>query len=384
MARKLRTGFEFPFSNATGSDQSKTINLTDYSDIFLGTYSMGWLSSPGFSGGYSLGQNSQIFKFATDARTLSNGTRGVYLNLMGGGGPNGYSMAIDLTKFSNGYYECGWCKQLTAFDSNRYAKPLYFYDGTDHYGIKIYGNGVGGVVIDILKNNVMQSTDTIILSVNTWYFYEISLDNSGVITITYNGTPVTYNSGVTFSNIQQLAALYSSSETNRSRCLDDVAINDGSGASDNGLPNSIRGYNFFDAATLNTNSGFSAVGGTTVLANLQDGSDSTRVSTSADLSYIDFSLPTLSGTGMSETAANFTKIEAINLYGRQIEATKTNSLLKAKITDTVAVVNREESLTLPLTVGNGSGTMFDDGSSDWVLANLDSGDMDFRVTFDKP
>ena len=384
MARKLRTGFELPFSNATGSNQRKQISGYDY--VFnnlitgLGNCSAGEYRTPS-------AQNTTRYptiKFDNWARTLSNGTRGCYLlHSTVDTVVNDYQIAyFDVSQFTSGFYMNCWIKWDTILQ-NEIKTLFYIYDNTTKYSVTLTNS-----VFNL--NNVSSSsnidTASVTLSSSTWYNLKISVTNAGVITADINGNSVTTSTGVTFSSWTTLCALLTRefSEGSYRIAVDDIAINDGSGASDNGLPNSIRGYNFFDAATLNTNSGFAAVGGTTVLANLQDGSDSTRASASADLSYIDFSLPTLSGTGMSETAANFTKIEAINVYGRQIEATKASSLLKAKVTDTVAVVNREENLSLPLTVGNDSVSMFDDGSSDWVLANLDSGDMDFRVTFDKP
>jgi len=390
MARKLRTGFELPFTNI-GSNTTKSFSGNDIIDYV-------W---KGLIDGYYLNNYTQ--DFAVGSPTAITGTSVCYLyydtnartkvNLRGG--TFGYfttqafvfsAASLDLTKFSSGYFCNGWWYVKNFAKSVRHFLWAA-YDGTGTKSYNAYMEYVSGSNWDIVIRDASTSTElarsassTSVTNGNS-YNFSVSVDNTGGLTFGFNGITATYASGVSFANWTRMLAPAAKGD---SIVIDDLAINDGSGASDNSTPNSIRGYNFFDAATLNTNSGFSAVGGTTVLANLQDGSDSTRASASADLSYIDFSLPTLSGTGMSETAANFTKIEAINVYGRQIEATKASSLLKAKVTDTVAVVNREENLSLPLNVGNDSVSMFDDGSSDWVLANLDSGDMDFRVTFDKP
>jgi len=387
MARKLRTGFELPFAN-TGANGSKTFTQSEYYAYLFGGFTLdGYIAySAGvtdlnFSSLSSASAVTYTVKNATDARTLSNGTRGCYID------QNNVSQSvhmIDAADFTSGFFANFWHRCFT-WDTNRIYHLFGLYDGTNSYSCYIKNTG-SNLELYIRQGNTTTTLNSGSFSLTsglTWYNCQVGIDNGGIITFTYNGNTISHTIAGTpaFSTFQNVGIGYG---TNNGHQIDDIAINDGSGASDNSTPNSIRGYNFFDAATLNTNSGFSAVGGTTVLANLQDGSDSTRASASADLSYIDFSLPTLSGTGMSETAANFTKIEAINVYGRQIEATKTSSLLKAKVTDTVAVVDREENLSLPLTVGNDSVTMFDDGSSDWVLANLDSGDMDFRVTFDKP
>jgi len=387
MARKLRTGFELPFAN-TGTTVSKSFAAPSsylWQSLYIGTiadvFVTEFLTLTG-----TITNSALTIENTTIARSKGDGSRGCILK--GNSDGNGSVMMLDTTAFSSGLYCNYWIYLGTGIvGPTAYTKLMVLYDGTNSYQVYIRYNGTAHEVA-IAQNNtstILEQTSLgLTLSASTWYNVSVGVNNTGDITGVLNGTSVTYNTSVSFANWTRLGIAGLRNTTVNGRFIDDLAINDGSGASDNGVPNSIRAYNFFDTATLNTNSGFAAVGGTTVLANLQDGSDSTRASASADLSYIDFSLPTLSGTGMSETASNFTKIEAINVYGRQIEATKASSLLKAKVTDTVAVVNREENLSLPLNVGNDSVSMFDDGSSDWVLANLDSGDMDFRVTFDKP
>lgn len=381
MARKLRTGFELPFGNI-GSDAFRYFipsSETRTKDIINGdlSYSLTSQYVTDTSVGV-IGSTSYLLRHNTEARSLRS-TRGA---LYSGHVSNSSLLSLDLTAFASGFYMNAWI-YLKSVATNEYPVIWYGYDATDRYQAYIDNSGTN-TFIRIAKNSADVSSIDLgsKLSASTWYNVNFSLANNGDITYIVNGSSAcSYSTAVTFSSFTIMGIIGSQ---NTKVYWDDLSINDGSGASDNGLPGSIRAYNFFDPVTVYTNSGFTAVGGSTVIANLQDGSDSTRVSASADLSYIDFSLPALSGTGMSETAANFTKIEAINVYGRQIESTKASSLLKAKVTDTVAVVNREENLTLPLTVGNDSLTMFNDGSSDWVLANLDSGDMDFRVTFDKP
>jgi len=384
MARKLRTGFELPFSQSSGNTLL-TQPFTFYDDYVFKGLSTGLLAIsastkyPSFTGTPSKSLNCYIYNSSL-ARTQRS-SRGCMFGTI----PTQILM-LDLSQFTSGIFGNYWYKGFFQTTSN-YQRVLCLNDGTNDFQAYIEWDGADHILK--ISNNTSSSdlgggaTATLPspLTATTWYNVSFSVTSSGVITVTVNGTSVTYSTGTAYSSFTHCGLCNLGYNPNT---IDDLSLNDGSGASDNSTPNSIRAYSSLDLASLNTNSGFSAVGGTTPQANIRDGDNSTRASASADLSYLDFSLPTLSGTGMSETAANFTKIEAINIYGRQIEATKTSSLLKAKITDTVAVVNREENLTLPLTVGNDSVTMFDDGSSDWVLANLDSGDMDFRVTFDKP
>ena len=388
MAKKLRTGFELPFSNATDQNYGKTFpNNTPYlfNNLVDGFYNLnGIIKNRSTSMSISTSTNHN-FIYSNYARTKI-GTRGTFYS--GNQDPNGWSLlAFDLSQFANGFFANYWLSANNS--STMYLRLIYLNNGIDFYTGYIDNSGTN-TVIRIEKNGVDQSSydigyklDTIVVSSGTYYNTHVSVDNSGVISLSINGsTALTHATGIAFSSFTQLGACMARGQN--TAFIDDLAINDGSGSTDNGMPNSIRGYNFFDQSTLDSQTGFSTVGGSTILANLTDGDDSTRVNCSNDLSEMNFSLPTLSATGMSETASNFLKIDAINIYARQIEATKANSVLKAKITDSVTNANREENISLPLTVANDSTTMFDDGSNDFSLSNLDSGNLDLKITFDKP
>jgi hypothetical protein len=387
MAKKIRTGFELPFSNATDQNYAKSFaNNTPYlfNNLVDGFYSLNG-AVKNRTTTMSLNTSSQsLFVYSNFGRTKI-GTRGTFYS--GNVDQNNWSMlAFDLSQFANGFFANYWLSSNNS--SSNYLRLIYLNDSTDFWTGYIDNSGTN-TVLRIEKNGVDQSSydlgyklDTIIDQSGTWYNTHVSVDNSGVISISINGsTAFTYATGSTFSSFTQLGACMARGQV--TAYIDDLAINDGSGSTDNAMPNSIRAYNFFDQATLDSQSGFSTVGGSTILANLTDGDDSTRVTTATDLSEMNFSLPSLSSTGMSETASNFSKIEAINIYARQIEATKANSVLKAKITDSVTNANREENISLPLTVANDSTTMFDDGSNDFSLSNLDSGNLDLKITFDK-
>jgi hypothetical protein len=383
MAKIIRTGLEFPFSNATGGNSVISVFPNDpylFNGNVIGFYRMnGAVNNQ--SASLSL-DNLRLLRiqYSTQARTKI-GSRGCFTD--GDSDANGWCfLAFDTSKFSNGFFANFW---LSASNSSaNYLRLLYLNDGSNVYTSYLNNSG-SNTVVTIEKNGVDVATNDLgskLATLGTWYNTNVSLDNSGLISISINGSsPLTYATGAAFSTFTQIGACMARINTAH---IDDIAINDGSGSSDNALPNSIRGYNFFDQATLDSQTGFSTVGGSTILTNLTDGDDATRVTTATDLSEMNFSLPTLSGTGMSETASNFTKIEAVNVYARQIEATKASSVLKAKITDATSSANREEDISLPLTVGNDSAVMFDDGASDWSLANLDAGNIDLKITFDKP
>lgn len=381
MAKKLRTGFELPFSNGNGASSKNYLFNSNYlfNNLSLGAYTIS-VTSKNISTAPNLNINAicQI-SYDSNARTKINNL-GCYFR----GGNNQYAyqvIAFDLSQFSNGFYSNYWLNNSNT--STRFFRFICLNDGTDFLTAYMDNSGTN-TVLRVEKNGIDQTSLDLgykLLS-STWYNTHVSVDNSGVISISINGsTSFTYATGTAFSSFTQLGACHAMVSGSR---IDDLAINDGSGLTDNGLPNSIRAYNFFDQSTLDSQSGFSTVGGTTILANLTDGDDGTRVNCSTDLSEMNFSLPNLSATGMTENASNFSKIEAINIYARQIEATKANSVLKAKITDAVTNANREENISLPLTVANDSTTMFDDNSNDWSLTNLDSGNLDLKITFDKP
>tara|TARA_B100000497_G_scaffold4549_1_gene4662 strand:+ start:177 stop:1358 length:1182 start_codon:yes stop_codon:yes gene_type:complete len=393
MAKKLRTGFELPFSNATGANTSTLGDLNFYKDyVYKGVleglrtenYAM-TTQYPDFSANLAT-TGSFYLNYDTVARTKTNGVRGAYARM-------GHGLMVqpffDTSKFNSGFFYNSWVygSVFSSFPINGHLRFLMLYDGTNSYQVYLAKNGSGVLELRISNNTTSTELATPVpvtgLNGSNWFNLICGIDNSGLITCTFNGANISFSSSISFSNLTRIG-ICGANGWPTNIYMDDLAINDGSGSSDNGIPNSIRAYNFFDQATLDSQTGFSTVGGSTILANLTDGDDATRVSAEADLSEMNFSLPTLSGTGMSETASNFTKIEAINVYGRQIEATKASSVLKAKVTDATSSANREEDISLPLTVANDSTTMFDDGASDWSLANLDAGNMDLKITFDKP
>lgn len=382
MAKKLRTGFELPISNL-GTNSYRVVQPEDNilgGDIINGSFARGQnMSGVRYPTNYGNGGSSSVDVYYNSTARSKRNNLGCYISASQN---NGIYLSLNTSELSNGVYT-NFHIFSSNFATNIFPKHLHLYDGTDRYFCYLE-NSTGVTILHINKNNV----DVVSFSLgsklanNSWYNVLASVDNSGLISYSVNGsTAITYNTGVPFSNWTLIGLASTDPAYQR---IDDLAINDGSGSSDNALPNSIKAYNFFDQATLDSQTGFSTVGGTTILANLTDGDDATRVSAEADLSEMNFSLPTLSGTGMSETASNFTKIEAINVYGRQIEATKASSVLKAKVTDATSSANREEDISLPLTVANDSAVMFDDGASDWSLANLDAGNMDLKITFDKP
>lgn len=376
MAKKLRTGFELPFSNI-GSNTYKDIISSD-SYVSNGLFDGSFQVTSGTQHESSINKSSLSFRFKynTSGRSLQN-TRGTYAEAA----TSAFLPSINPSKVSLGLYCNFHFKPSIA--SNIFQKYIYLDDGSDRYFGYIDNSGTN-TVVKISKNGVDVASQDIGLKLvsNTWYNCLTSVNDAGLITLQINGaTAVTYASSVTFSSWTKIGIAMCDAPY---QGIDDLAINDGSGSSDNTTPNSIKAFNFFDQATLDSQTGFSTVGGSTILANLTDGDDTTRVSAEDDLSEINFSLPTLSASGMSETASNFTKISAINVYAKQIESTKANSVLKAKVTDATSSANREESITIPLTVANDSKTMFDDGSADWSLSNLDAGNLKFKLTLDKP
>jgi hypothetical protein len=382
MAKKLRTGFELPFSNATGSDQVKTFsgNTDSYNYLFRGLcIGMANITTNQYvtSIGTPSYTNAPVVNQKTDARTLSNGTRGCYFSGFAG---NQGAFHFDVSQFSTGFYANFW-----HIDGGlRSSHPLIIKAGSD-----IYSCYMSSTSMEINQGNTSttHASAAITRNSNQWYNVIVSIDNAGLITFTFDGTTITHTVSGTpsFSTWTNIAiGTVRNGGGSLQYSIDDLAINDGSGATDTSAPPSIRGYNFFDAATLNASNNFATTGGGTILGNLQDGSDSTGVTSSTDLATLDFSLPTLAGTGMSEVVGDFSGIEAINIYTRQAEATTGGAVLNAKVDDDTAAVSNNSDINLPLSVSEKSTTLFNDGSSDWNLTNLNSGDFDLTLTFDKP
>ena len=256
MAKKLRTGFELPFSNIGSNTYKDIISSDSYvsNGLFDGSFQV--LSGTQHESSINKTALSFRFKYNTSGRSLQN-TRGTYAEAA----TNGFLPSINISKVSLGLY-CNFHFR-PSIHSNVFQKYIYLDDGSDRYFGYIDNSGTN-TVAKISKNGVDVASQDIgsKLVSSTWYNCLTSVNNAGLITLQINGaTAVTYASSVTFSSwtklgIAQCDAPYQG--------IDDLAINDGSGSSDNTTPNAIKAFNFFDQATLDSQTGFSTVGGSRI------------------------------------------------------------------------------------------------------------------------
>lgn len=383
MAKKLYTSFELPFANLTGGNLVKTFPQAEANDYIFQGMTDGAVSHPQLSPdntAFTIASITNQVNFTTAARSLTSGTRGCF-HAGAGTNTNYHNISYDLSQFSTGFYYQGH----QYFGSNyllgsNVAVIFRFTDGVNVYNV-LYDNASGLFKIRNATTTTDLNTAAVSLSAATWYNARLEIDNAGVITAELNGVSVTHASGVSFASWTKLAAGLVSGSTfdGYQAYIDDIAVNDGSGAADNALPPTIRGYGWYDNATLNSNSGFSQVGGTGVVDNLQDGNDATKVRVSVDASVLSSNLSSITGHPMPESAGDFSAIKNINVYLRQTESTSPGNSFKAKIVD--GALDEEKTISVPTIAGNFSVSIPDDGASEWSKANLELGGFDIDLTY---
>ncbi len=139
---------------------------------------------------------------------------------------------------------------------------------------------------NILESEIVASSPNLNILKNEWADVKLSINNSGEIYISYHGVEVEYDlkqedwvTDGSFSSWDWLMALGSSRQNDY---IDNLSINDGSGSSDNGIPNRSKMYILSDSmsyeagqSSLVSDNGFGAIG--TILS---DGQDDTYVTVS--------------------------------------------------------------------------------------------------------
>lgn len=368
--KKLRTGFEV-------GRNSYTFDLTNSPTIFNGIYGgyrNGWSITLRDSTFSALAAPLGIIQYNNNGRTLTN-TKGGQLYGFSTQAFAGAVGTYDLSKFSNGYY-CQWWWRPTNWNTSYYAKAIVLKDNSTYYSAQVVYNGADYNVV--IRNNTTQtdlaSSPNFAFPNNVWINGQVSLTDNGDLTVSINGQTASTSLGVMFSAWE----IMSFPEVGDRIYIDDMAVNDGSGATDNGLPGSIRSYTYNLNSTLKSNNAFNTVGGGSVLANLLDGNIATGVESEQNGAQIVMSLPPLSASGiLSATYVNFGKIESFVIHGQALESTKVGATLSAVITDNAALTSVGAIYTMPL-IGENRQTYF--SNTELSLTNLSVGAIDLVLT----
>tara|TARA_B100000941_G_scaffold200343_1_gene145564 strand:+ start:435 stop:1727 length:1293 start_codon:yes stop_codon:yes gene_type:complete len=215
----------------------------------------------------------------------------------------------------------------------------------------------GSTSENIPDSEIVASSPDLDIAYNQWSDVKISINNSGEIFASYNGIEVEYDlkqedwvTDGAFSSWDWLTAL---GQTRNNDYIDNLSINDGSGATDNGIPNRSKMYNLGDSmsyeadqSSLVNDNSFGAIG--TILS---DEDDDTYVTVSKGgslvmkLNNLDF-LPA-EGHGFSEA-----KIVGISTKFIGLRTENSGQKINLKINNIYSGTEISEVKYLSLSGGN--------------------------------
>ena len=272
MAKKIRLGFEFippyaaidgKFCSCDGNNHFNYIRYVPSSENITHRNKVSelpWLSKPYR---YSMTSSFGITSTASARTTGSDGKGGIsymYNNQYG-------SLALKLDNINEGIFLNYWQNMTpihTRSDGSSYGGAVLFsaFNGVDksantadnlvhvyiapdaaeyvsqsEYANKrlyIYSNG-----------SILAESELLTIPYGEFINVKMSLDNAGIITGEVNGKSVSYDlknlSWVTDGSFDTWEAM-NVIGTSRGDTVDDVAINDGTGSEDNGMPGDVRCY----------------------------------------------------------------------------------------------------------------------------------------------
>lgn len=214
---------------------------------------------------YSTGTNAYCNTNNASARSLNangKGSTAVWYN-----GQNGMAH-FDASKFTEGFFANWWSRSAGFYiDSQTGGASCYgMVIGrvwADHGSVLVWVGIVDGepfkrriYITDNNHNILAESADITSIERYSWMNLKFSVDNAGIIYGYFNGVEVSYdmkNLGWILDSgaFSQWTVVSISGQTRTGEALDDIAVNDGSGAVDNSMPGSIRSYRVTESLAYN-------------------------------------------------------------------------------------------------------------------------------------
>lgn len=304
-------------------------------------------------------------------------------------------MYFDPSKFTDGFFINCWLTSASYSGTSSYFPLFGIHDGSksfisyltpvsDQSGWKLAiretttGNvstlvETAGVVVPASGNSGMQHLIA-------------GVDNTGLMTVTFNNVSISHDvsqqTGVDQYTQWQKILIVSNNGDSTGAGIDDMAINDGTGATDNSFPPNIRGYGVTGQMTLDTVTDFTAIGGGDIVTELTDNNSATGITTDTTDAQATFNLPALSGADVEDQQDAFSKIAQINVSTRYINSNRYNTVIYNTVTDTTT--NNTSQSTQLATANTSSQAHFSGyvagGSGDWNLTNMINGDYQLKLS----
>ena len=248
-------------------------------------------------------------------------------------------------------------------------------------------------VVDSSAAGVISSTQP----TNTVMNFKWSVDAAGVITALYNGQQITYDTQTSFDDWTDIAFV-TDLTTNGTWCIDDMAVNDGSGSTDNSMPGSIAGYIVpVDQVVDSTN--FTAVGTGDMITALTDNETSTYIMAETTPASVELSIPPLSAyvpayekVRIPQDSTNYTwnastnqesYLTGVSMIRPQIasgSSTQPNRKITAQVKDTTSNNTQiSDEFALTADANSFSAELEQGDSGAWNLDNLKTGEYTVKL-----
>lgn len=298
------------------------------------------------------------------------------------GGHTHNILVMKKEKFTDGFYvNMWWCANSRSV-SSPYDVVYAFSTGTKTYGVALKSDLTTGMYLCIRNMTPGEETDYVVATEPSWTLSTpigpsnttLSLDNSGVVTASFNGVTVSYDiSSVTGqTSFTQWDEFGVGTNPDRGN-IDDIIVCDGSGTEYNTVPPSVKIPFVYTAQTYESSINTTASDGGTILDVLTDQDDSTYAITSPFPGNIRMVMPPLSGMLSPSEANDVAGVIAVttNMYDTHTTQSGKQVAASAKVSGTTS---DGETLTIPTTPEWVSlFTTRYSSAADWSIAALNNG-----------
>ena len=304
-------------------------------------------------------------------------------------------MYFDPTKFVDGFFINCWFTEASYSGVSSYFPLFGIYNGTKSFvGYLAPESDQSGWKLAIREttsgnvSTLVESSGVVVPSSGNSGLQHLiaGVDNTGLMTVIFNNVSISHDvsqqTGVDQYTQWQKIMIASNASANNGAGLDDMAINDGTGATDNSFPPNIRGYSVTGQMIQNTVTDFTSIGGGDMVTELTDDSSTTGITTDTTDAQITFNLPALSGSNVNDQQDTYSKIARINVSTRHVDSNRYNTVIYNTVTDTVT--NNTSQDTQLATSNTSTQAHFsgfvNGGTGEWNLTNMINGDYQLKLS----
>jgi len=393
MSIKFATGFEHPLLFTSGS---ASLTFGDLNVMFndhlkhiryhIGT--TGTVDVPNITA-YAAGTaaiHRQTYFHTKHNGYNSNGVGSAFRYFIGSHTHN--ILVMKKEKFTDGFYVNMWWCANTRSVSSPYDVVYAFTTGTKTYGVALKSDLTAGVYLCIRNMTPGEETNYVVATEPSWTLSTpvgpsnttLSLDNTGVVTASFNGVTVSYDiSSVTgetsFTQWDEFGVATNPDRGN----IDDIIVCDGAGTEYNTVPPSVKIPFVYEAQTYESSVNTTASDGGTVLDVLTDKDNSTSAVITPFPGNIRMVIPPLSGIFPPGEANDVAGVIAVATKMYDTYTTQPGKQVAASV-KVSGTTSDGETLTIPTTPGDVSlFTTRYSAAAPWSVAALNNGNFHIQL-----